>query len=181
MANLKGTKTEANLMVAFAGESMARNKYSYYASKAKKDGYVQISKIFEETAANEKEHAKIWFKLLQEGGVIGSTVENLKAAAAGEHDEWTDMYVRFAKDAREEGFEDIAKLFEGVAAIEKEHEERYKKLLANIEGDLVFSRDGDCIWQCSNCGHVHVGPKAPEVCPVCNHPQSYFELKADNY
>jgi len=181
MANLKGTKTEANLMEAFAGESMARNKYSYYASKAKKDGYVQISKIFEETAANEKEHAKIWFKLLQEGGVIGSTVENLKAAAAGEHDEWTDMYARFAKDAREEGFEDIAKLFEGVAAIEKEHEERYKKLLANIEGDLVFSRDGDCIWQCSNCGHVHVGPKAPEVCPVCNHPQSYFELKADNY
>ena len=181
MANLKGTKTEANLKEAFAGESMARNKYSYYASKAKKDGYVQISKIFEETAANEKEHAKIWFKLLQEDGAIPSTIENLKAAAEGENFEWTDMYAKFAKEAREEGFDKIAALFEGVAAIEKEHEERYRKLLANIEGDLVFSRDGDCIWQCSNCGHVHVGPKAPEVCPVCNHPQSYFELKADNY
>ncbi len=181
MANLKGTKTEANLKEAFAGESMARNKYSYYASKAKKDGYVQISKIFEETAANEKEHAKIWFKLLQDDGAIPSTIENLKAAAEGENFEWTDMYAKFAKEAREEGFDEIAALFEGVAAIEKEHEERYRKLLANIEGDLVFSRDGDCIWQCSNCGHVHVGPKAPEVCPVCNHPQSYFELKADNY
>ncbi len=181
MANLKGTKTEANLKEAFAGESMARNKYSYYASKAKKDGFVQISKIFEETAANEKEHAKIWFKLLQEDGAIPSTIDNLKDAAEGENFEWTDMYAKFAKEAREEGFEEIAALFEGVAAIEKEHEERYRKLLANIEGDLVFSRDGDCIWQCSNCGHVHVGPKAPEVCPVCNHPQSYFELKAENY
>jgi rubrerythrin len=181
MANLKGTKTEANLKEAFAGESMARNKYSYYASKAKKDGFVQISKIFEETAANEKEHAKIWFKLLQEDGAIPSTMDNLKDAAEGENFEWTDMYAKFAKEAREEGFEEIAALFEGVAAIEKEHEERYRKLLANIEGDLVFSRDGDCIWQCSNCGHVHVGPKAPEVCPVCNHPQSYFELKAENY
>ncbi len=181
MDKLKGTKTEANLKEAFAGESMARNKYSYYASKAKNDGYVQIAKIFEETAANEKEHAKIWFKLLQDDGAIGPTIDNLKAAAEGENYEWTDMYAKFAEDAREEGFEDIAKLFEGVATIEKEHEERYRKLLANIEGDLVFSRDGDCIWQCSNCGHIHVGPKAPEVCPVCNHPQSYFEIKAENY
>lgn len=181
MEQLKGTKTETNLKEAFAGESMARNKYSYFASKAKKDGYVQISKIFEETAANEKEHAKIWFKLLQDGGVIGSTIDNLKAAADGENFEWTDMYDRFAKEAREEGFEDIAKLFEGVAAIEKEHEERYRKLLANIEGDLVFSKEGDVVWQCSNCGHICVGKKAPDVCPVCNHPQSYFEVKADNY
>ncbi len=178
MANLKGSKTEANLQTAFAGESMARNKYTYYASKAKKDGYVQISKIFEETANNEKEHAKIWFKLL-EG--IGSTAENLKAAAAGENYEWTDMYATFAKEAHEEGFEEIAFLFEKVGAIEKEHEERYRKLLANVEGNLVFSRDGDCIWQCSNCGHIVVGKQAPEVCPVCAHPQAYFEIKAENY
>ncbi len=178
--NLKGTKTEANLQSAFAGESMARNKYTYFASKAKKDGYVQIAKIFEETAANEKEHAKMWYKLLS-GGSVKSTLENLKEAAEGENYEWTDMYDQFAKDAREEGFEDIAKLFEGVAAIEKEHEERYRKLLENVEGDLVFSRDGDVIWQCSNCGHICVGKKAPEVCPVCAHPQAYFEIKAENY
>ena len=179
MADLKGTKTEANLMAAFAGESQARNKYTYFASKAKKDGYVQIAKIFEETAENEKEHAKIWYKLLNDG--IGSTAENLKAAAEGENFEWTDMYVQFAKEAREEGFSEIADLFEGVAAIEKEHEERYRKLLSNIEGDLVFSKDGDVVWQCANCGHICVGKKAPEVCPVCNHPQSYFQVKAENY
>lgn len=179
MADLKGTKTEANLMAAFAGESQARNKYTYFASKAKKDGYVQIAKIFEETAENEKEHAKIWYKLLNDG--IGSTAENLKAAAEGENFEWTDMYVQFAKEAREEGFNEIADLFEGVAAIEKEHEERYRKLLSNIEGDLVFSKDGDVVWQCANCGHICVGKKAPEVCPVCNHPQSYFQVKAENY
>lgn len=179
MADLKGTKTEANLQAAFAGESQARNKYTYFASKAKKDGYVQIAKIFEETAENEKEHAKIWYKLLNDG--IGSTVENLKAAAEGENFEWTDMYVQFAKEAREEGFNEIADLFEGVAAIEKEHEERYRKLLSNIEGDLVFSKDGDVVWQCANCGHICVGKKAPEVCPVCNHPQSYFQVKAENY
>lgn len=179
MANLKGTKTEANLQAAFAGESMARNKYSYFASKAKKDGYVQIAAIFEETAANEKEHAKMWYKLLNDG--IGSTAENLKAAAEGENYEWTDMYAQFAKDARAEGFEDIAKLFEGVAAIEKEHEERYRKLLANVENGLVFSKDGDTIWQCANCGHICIGKQAPEVCPVCAHPQSYFQVKAENY
>ena len=174
----KGSKTEKCLMEAFAGESQARNKYTYFASKAKKDGYVQISKIFEETAANEKEHAEIWFKLL---GGIGTTAENLKAAAAGENYEWTDMYAGFAKTAREEGFDHIAELFEGVAKIEKEHEERYLKLLANVEGGLVFSRDGDMIWQCSNCGHIHVGKEAPEVCPVCAHPKAYFQLKAENY
>lgn len=179
MANLKGTKTEANLMAAFAGESQARNKYTYYASKAKKDGYVQIAALFEETANNEKEHAKIWFKLLHDG--MPSTVENLKDAAEGENYEWTDMYAGFAKTAREEGFEDIAKLFEGVAAIEKEHEERYRKLLENIEGDLVFSKDGDVIWECRNCGHIIIGKKAPDVCPVCAHPQSYFQVKANNY
>ena len=179
MANLKGTKTEANLMAAFAGESQARNKYTYFASKAKKDGYVQIAKIFEETANNEKEHAKIWFKLLNGG--IGSTAENLKAAAAGENYEWTDMYATFAKEAREEGFDDIARLFEQVAEIEKEHEARYLKLLANVENGMVFSKDGDVIWQCSNCGHVVIGKKAPEVCPVCAHPQAYFEVKAENY
>ena len=178
--NLKGTKTEANLMEAFAGESQARNKYTYYASKAKKDGYVQIAKIFEETAANEKEHAKIWFKLLHDGA-IPSTIENLEDAANGENYEWTDMYDRFAKEAREEGFDEIADLFEGVAKIEKEHEDRYRKLLANVKGDLVFSKDGDCIWECSNCGHVVVGKKAPEVCPVCAHPQAYFQIKAQNY
>lgn len=179
MADLKGTKTEANLFAAFAGESQARNKYTYYASKAKKEGYVQIANIFEETAANEKEHAKIWFKLLHDG--IPSTVENLKDAAEGENYEWTDMYAGFAKEAREEGFEHIAILFEKVGEIEKEHEERYKKLLANIEGDLVFSKDGYCVWQCINCGHIVIGKKAPDVCPVCAHPQSYFQVKADNY
>lgn len=178
--NLKGTKTEKNLMEAFAGESMARNKYTYYASKAKKDGFVQIASIFEETAANEKEHAKIWFKYLHDGAVPG-TIDNLKDAASGENFEWTDMYARMAKEAREEGFEEIAKKFEMVGQIEKEHEERYRKLLANIEGGLVFSRDGDAVWQCSNCGHIVIGPKAPEICPVCDHPQSYFQLKPENY
>ena len=179
MAQLKGSKTEQNLMEAFAGESMARNKYTYYASKARKEGYVQIAELFEETAANEKEHAKIWFKLLHDG--IGSTMDNLKDAAAGENYEWTDMYDKFAKEARAEGFDSIAALFEGVAAIEKEHEERYLKLLQNIEDGIVFSRDGDTIWKCKNCGHIHVGPKAPDVCPVCAHPQAYFEVKAENY
>ena len=178
--NLKGTKTEANLQAAFAGESQARNKYTYFASKAKKDGYVQIAAIFEETANNEKEQAKLWYKLLN-GGSIGSTVENLKEAAGGENYEWTDMYDNFAKEAREEGFEEIAKLFEGVAAIEKEHEERYRKLLENVEKELVFSKDGDVIWQCTNCGHICVGKKAPEVCPVCAHPQAYFQVKPENY
>ncbi len=177
---LKGSRTEANLMTAFAGESQARNKYTYYASKAKKDGYVQIAQIFEETANNEKEHAKIWFKLLHDGG-IPTTVENLKDAAAGENYEWTEMYAEFAKVAKEEGFDNIAALFEMVAKIEKEHEERYKKLLANIEGGLVFSRDGDMMWICSNCGHVHIGKEAPEVCPVCAHPKAYFMVKAENY
>ena len=179
MANLKGTRTEENLKTAFAGESQARNKYTYFASKARKDGYVQIANIFEETAANEKEHAKMWYKLLNGG--IGSTIENLKEAAAGEHEEWTDMYADFAKVAKEEGFNEIAALFEGVAAIEKEHEERYKKLLENVEGDLVFSKDGDRIWKCRNCGHICVGQKAPEVCPVCEHPKAFFEIKAENY
>ncbi len=177
---LKGSRTEANLMTAFAGESQARNKYTYYASKAKKDGYVQIAQIFEETANNEKEHAKIWFKLLHDGG-IPTTVENLKDAAAGENYEWTEMYAEFAKVAKEEGFDHIAALFEMVAKIEKDHEERYKKLLANIEGGLVFSRDGDMMWICSNCGHVHIGKEAPEVCPVCAHPKAYFMVKAENY
>ncbi len=178
MKELKGTKTEQNLMTAFAGESQARNKYTYFASVAKKEGYVQIAKLFEATAANEKEHAEIWFKLL---GGIGTTAENLKAAAEGENYEWTDMYATFAKDARAEGFDDIAALFEGVAEIEKEHENRYLKLLANVEGGLVFSREGDTIWQCSNCGHVAIGRNAPEVCPVCAHSQAYFEIKAENY
>ena len=180
MKELKGTKTERNLMEAFAGESQARNKYSYWASKAKKDGYQQIAAIFEETAANEKEHAKMWFKLL-EGGAIKSTPENLKAAADGENFEWTDMYDRMAREAEEEGFTEIAEKFRGVAKIERAHEERYRKLLQNIEDEVVFSRDGDRIWQCRNCGHIVVGPKAPEVCPVCDHPQAYFELKAENY
>ena len=179
MAELKGTKTEKNLMEAFAGESMARNKYTYYASKARKDGYVQIAELFEETAANEKEHAKIWFKLLHDG--IGDTLDNLKDAAAGENYEWTDMYAKFAKEAKEEGFDNIAALFEGVAAIEKEHEERYNKLVGNIEGGVVFSKDGDTIWKCKNCGHIHIGKAAPEICPVCAHPQAYFEVKAENY
>ena len=177
---LKGSKTEANLMAAFAGESQARNKYTYYASKAKKDGYEQIAAIFEETANNEKEHAKMWFKELH-GGSIPDTLENLADAAAGENYEWTDMYDEFAKVAREEGFERIAKLFEGVAAIEKEHEERYRKLISNIEGGLVFSRDGDKIWQCRNCGHIVIGKEAPKVCPVCAHPQAHFEIKKENY
>lgn len=180
MKELKGTKTEQNLMTAFAGESQARNKYTYFASKAKKEGYVQIAKIFEETADNEKEHAKMWFKLL-EGGSVKDTISNLKAAAEGENFEWTDMYDGFAKEAKEEGFDEIAALFEGVAAIEKEHEERYRKLLERVEGEVVFSRDGDVIWQCSNCGHICVGKKAPEVCPVCAHPQAYFQVKAENY
>ena len=179
MKELKGTKTEANLMAAFAGESQARNKYTFYASKARKDGYVQIAKIFEETAANEKEHAEIWVKLLHDG--IPSTEENLKDAAAGENYEWTDMYAGFAKTAKEEGFDRIAALFTMVGAIEKEHEERYLKLLANVQEGLVFSRDGDMIWQCSNCGHIVVGKKAPEVCPVCAHPKAYFQIKAENY
>ncbi len=179
MAELKGSKTEQNLMTAFAGESQAHTKYLYYASKAKKDGYVQIGALFEETAKNEKEHAKIWFKLLHGG--MPATTENLKDAAEGENYEWTDMYASFAKTAREEGFDDIAALFDGVAAIEKEHEERYKKLLANIEGNLVFSKDGDAVWQCSNCGHIVVGKKAPDVCPVCAHPQAYFQVRAENY
>ena len=177
---LKGSKTEKNLMEAFAGESMARNKYSYYASKAKKDGFEQIAKIFEETAANEKEHAKIWFKYLHDGAVP-STETNLKDAADGENFEWTDMYARMAQEAREEGFTEIARKFEMVAAIEKEHEERYRKLLNNIKEGLVFSRDGDRVWQCSNCGHIVIGKTAPQICPVCDHPQSFFELKAENY
>ena len=175
---LTGTKTFENLLEAFAGESQARNKYTYFASKAKKDGYVQISKIFEETAGNEREHAKIWYKIL-EG--VGSTPENLLHAAEGEAYEWQEMYPSFAKTAREEGFNQIADLFEKVAEIEKEHEARYRQLLANIEGGLVFSRDGDRVWQCSNCGHIVVGPAAPDVCPVCDHPQAYFEIKAENY
>ena len=177
---LKGSKTEKNLWEAFAGESQARNKYTYFASKAKKEGYEQIASIFTATADNEKEHAKIWFKLLHDGGVP-STEENLADAAAGENYEWTDMYAGFAKTAREEGFDEIAFLFEKVGAIEKTHEERYRKLLKNIQDDVVFSRDGDVIWECSNCGHIVIGKKAPEVCPVCNHPKSYFQIKAQNY
>ena len=180
MKELKGTKTEANLLEGFAGESMARNKYTYFASKAKKEGYVQIANFFEETAANEKEHAELWFKLLQ-GGSIKSTAENLKSAAEGENYEWTDMYAKFAADAREEGFEDIAKLFEGVAAIEKRHEERYNTLLKNIEEGKVFEREEAKEWICSNCGHVHTSKKAELVCPVCNHPQSYQELYVKSY
>ena len=176
---LKGSQTEKNLWTAFAGESQARNKYTYFASVAKKEGYEQIAAIFLKTADNEKEHAKIWFKLLNGG--IDDTAANLKAAAEGENYEWTDMYATFAKEAREEGFDHIADLFEMVGAIEKEHEERYRRLLKNVEDKLVFSRDGDCVWQCSNCGHIVVGRQAPEVCPVCAHPQAYFELKADNY
>ena len=177
---LKGSKTYENLMAAFAGESQARNKYTYYASKAKKEGYEQIAELFEETANNEKEHAKMWFKELH-GGEVPSTLENLNDAAEGENYEWTDMYSEFAKVAREEGFTRIANLFEGVAKIEKEHEERYRKLIGNIEEGIVFSRDGDTIWKCRNCGHIVVGKKAPVMCPVCSHPQSYFEIKAENY
>ena len=178
--DLKGSQTEKNLMAAFSGESEARNKYTYFASKARKEGYEQIAAIFEETALNEKEHAKIWFKLLN-GGEIPSTLENLNAAAAGENYEWTDMYEGFAKTAKEEGFDRIAYLFEAVGKIEKEHEERYKKLIENLQDGLVFSRDGDKIWKCRNCGHIVIGKDAPAVCPVCNHPQSFFEIKAENY
>ena len=180
MAELKGSKTEKNLQEAFAGESMARNKYTYYASQARKDGYEQIAKIFEETANNEKEHAKIWFKLLH-GDTVPGTAENLLDAAQGENYEWTDMYARFAEEAREEGFNKIAALFDLVGKIEKEHEERYRKLLANVEGQLVFSREGDCIWECANCGHIVIGKKAPEMCPVCKHPKAFFQIKAENY
>ena len=173
-----GTQTEKNLMTAFAGESEARNKYTYFASKAKKEGYEQIAALFLKTAENEKEHAKLWFKELNG---IGDTAENLLSAAEGENYEWTDMYATFAKEAREEGFDHIADLFEMVGEIEKEHEARYLKLLDNVENGLVFSRDGDCIWQCSNCGHIVVGKQAPDVCPVCAHPKAYFELKSSNY
>lgn len=179
MKELKGTKTEKNLEAAFAGEAQAHTKYQYYASKAKKDGYVQMAAIFEETAKNEKEHAKLWFKYLHGG--IGSTTENLADAAAGENYEWTDMYANFAREAREEGFDEIAARFEMVAAIEKEHEKRYRKLLKNIDDQIVFSRDGECVWQCSNCGHIVIGKNAPKVCPVCDHAQSYFQLHAENY
>lgn len=180
MKELKGTKTEANLQTAFAGESQAHTKYLYYASQAKKDGYVQISKLFEETAHNEKEHAKIWFKLLH-GGKVPGTECNLADAASGENYEWTDMYATFAKEARAEGFEEIAILFEGVAAVEKVHEERYRKLLGNIKEGIVFSRDNEMIWECSNCGHIVIGKKAPEKCPVCSHEQAYFQIHAENY
>lgn len=179
-AALKGTKTEANLMAAFAGESQAHTKYEYYASKAKKEGYEQIAELFLETSLNEKEHAKLWFKFLH-GGEIPTTTVNLADAAAGENYEWTDMYVEMAKVAKEEGFLGIAAKFRGVAAVEKRHEERYRKLLHNIEDKLVFSKDGDAIWKCRNCGHIVVGKKAPEVCPVCDHPQSFFEVRAENY
>ena len=180
MKSLKGTKTEKNLQEAFAGESMARNKYTFFASKAKKDGYVQISNIFLETAANEKEHAELWYKYLN-GGKVSDTATNLEDAAGGENFEWTDMYVRMAREAREEGFDEIAEKMEGVAAIEKEHEERYRRLLDNVRKETVFSRDNDVIWQCSNCGHIVIGKKAPEECPVCNHAQAYFQVKAENY
>ena len=180
MKELKGTKTEANLMAAFAGESQARNKYTYYASKAKKEGYEQIAALFTETANNEKEHAKMWFKLLH-GGSVADTMTNLKDAAEGENYEWTDMYKNFAEAAKAEGFDHIAFLFEEVAKIEREHEEGYRRLLANIEEGIVFSRDGDMVWICRNCGHIHVGKVAPEVCPVCAHPKAYFELRAQNY
>ena len=180
MPELKGSKTEQNLRAAFSGESEARNKYTYFASKAKKEGYEQIAALFLETAENEKEHAKLWFKLLN-GGEIGTTEENLLAAAEGENYEWTDMYATFAKEAKEEGFDKIAYLFEEVGKIEKEHEERYRKLLENVEDGLVFSRDGDKIWKCRNCGHICVGKQAPEVCPVCAHPKAFFEIKAENY
>lgn len=178
--DLKGSKTEANLMTAFAGESQARNKYTYYASKAKKDGYVQIAELFEETANNEKEHAKIWFKLLH-GGEMPDTPANLLDAAKGENYEWTNMYAAFAEEAEAEGFSDIARLFSAVGKIEKAHEERFRKLLSNIETGTVFSKEGDIIWECSNCGHLVFGKSAPAICPVCKHPQSYFKQKAANY
>ena len=175
-----GTETEENLKKAFAGESEARNKYTYFASRAKKDGYEQIAAIFLETADNEKEHAKMWYKELH-GGVVEDTPTNLEAAADGENYEWTDMYKGFAETAREEGFDELAEKFEGVAEIEKHHEERYRKLLENVKDKKVFSKDGDAIWVCRNCGHIVVGKKAPEVCPVCAHPQAYFEIKSENY
>ncbi len=180
MKDLKGTKTEKNLLEAFAGESMARNKYTYFASKAKKDGYVQIAAIFEETAANEKEHAKLWYKYLN-GGSIKGTEHNLEDAANGENYEWTDMYERMAQEAREEGFDEIADRFEKVAGVEKKHEERYRKLLKNVKEKKVFSKDGDAIWQCINCGHIVIGKSAPEKCPVCDHAQAYFQVKPENY
>ncbi|MBQ6001060.1 MAG: rubrerythrin family protein [Clostridia bacterium] len=180
MKELKGTRTAANLAAAFAGESEARNKYSYYASTAKKEGYNQIAAIFEETAGNEKEHAKLWFKALH-GGAVPDTITNLKDAASGENFEWTKMYAEFAAVAKEEGFDEIARLFEGVAAIEKEHEERYRKLLASIEEGTVFADVKEQVWVCSNCGHVHIGKEAPEICPVCAHPRGYFIRKAENY
>jgi len=180
MTNLKGTKTEKNLMEAFAGESQARNKYTYFASKARKDGYEQIAAIFEETADNEKEHAKIWFKLLC-GGEVPSTIDNLQAAAMGEHGEWTDMYKRMANEAREEGFKDIANLFESVGSIEKEHEERYLKLFKNIKDSTVFAKREKTVWICRNCGHIEDNKSAPQKCPVCDHPQAYFELRIINY
>lgn len=176
---LQGTKTEKNLQAALAGESIARNKYTWYASKAKQDGFEQIAQIFIETAENEKEHAKLWYKLLNEG--ISETEKNLDDAAIGENYEWSDMYPAFAKDAREEGFDFIADLFDLVGKVEMEHEKRYKKLLSNVKGGLVFSKDGDAIWQCRNCGHIYIGKQAPELCPVCAHPQSYFQLKPENY
>ncbi|MBC3888994.1 rubrerythrin family protein [Acetobacterium paludosum] len=179
MKDLKGTKSEANLMTAFAGESQARNKYTYYAGQAKKDGYEQIAALFSETAKNEEEHAKIWFKLLHNG--IADTATNLKDAATGENFEWTSMYEGFAKDAKEEGFDDLARLFEGVAKIEKKHEERYLQLLNKVENGLVFSNDGDTIWKCSNCGHIYIGKKAPEICPICKHPKAYFQIEVQNY
>jgi len=180
MDRLKGTKTEANLLAAFAGESQARNKYTYYAGKALKDGFVQIAGLFTETADNEKEHAKLWFKLLHEGSVP-PTDANLEEAASGENFEWSDMYPRMAREAREEGFDAIAARFEGVAQIEKAHEERYRKLLSNIKDGIVFSRENDRLWHCGNCGHISIGSKAPEVCPICDHPRAYFQLKAENY
>lgn len=176
--DLKGSRTEANLMAAFAGESMARNKYTFFASKAKKDGYVQIADIFEETANNEREHAKMWLKLLRG---IGTTAENLEEAAKGEHEEWTDMYARFAEEAKKEGFTEIARLFQEAGDVEKIHEERYRKLLANVNGRMVFSKEGDVVWQCLNCGHIHIGKEAPEICSTCAHPKAYFALRAENY
>jgi len=181
MANLKGTKTEANLKEAFAGESMARNKYTYFASKARKEGYEQIANLFLETAVNEMAHAKIWFKLLQENGEIGSTAENLAAAAAGENEEWTDMYARMAKEAKEEGFDKIARLFEAVGVIEKHHEERYLKLAKNLNDKTVFQKPSSQDWHCQVCGHIHHGEKAPGACPVCLHAQAYFQIEAVNY
>ena len=180
MADLKGTKTEANLMAAFAGESQSRNKYDFYSSQAKKDGYVQFANIFAETALNEKEHAKIWFKILH-GGSVPSTIENLKDAAAGENFEWTEMYPTFAKEAKEEGFDEIANLFSMVAEIEKHHDERYQKLSANLDEDIVYKRDVEVAWICTNCGHVHFGKEAPKECPVCAHPQKYFKIQIQDY